>query len=54
MFFKNDKVVDQIESLENEGMIDMMLHQKRRWYNLNPLFVNAYSPLHTWEKWLVS
>lgn len=54
MFFKNDEVVEKIEALENEGMIDMILHQKRRWYNLNPLFVKVYSQYYVWRKWLVS
>lgn len=54
MFFKNDKVVDQIEALENEGMLDMMIHQKQRWEHRNALFVKVYSPLYVWQKWLVS
>lgn len=49
-----DKVADQINSLENHGMIDLMLHHKRRWYKLNPLFVSVYSPLYVWQKWVNS
>lgn len=54
MFFKNDEIVDKIEALENEGMIDMMIHQKNRWYNFNSLFVKSYSPLYVWQKWIAS
>lgn len=52
--FKRDKVVDQIENLENVGMIDMMIHQKRRWEFRNSLFVKVYSQHYVWQKWLVA
>ena len=54
MFFKNDEIVDKIEALENEGMIDMMIHQKNRWYNRNKLFASVYSSLYVWQKWVAS
>lgn len=54
MFFKQDEVVAKINKLENEGMIDLMLYQKQRWYKRNALFVSVYSQLYVWQKWIAS
>ena len=54
MFFKKDEVAEKIEALSNDGMLDLMLHQKKRWYNRNQLFVSVYSPLYVWQKWIAS
>lgn len=52
--FKNDEVVNKIEALENEGMIDLMIHQKKRWEKINSLMVKVYSNNYVWSKWIVS
>ena len=38
-----------IESLTNEGMIDMMYHQWQRYQAVHPLQTNGHA---LWQKWI--
>lgn len=43
-----------IENLENVGMLDLMIHQKRRWESINSSIVKYYSPQYAYYRWLMS
>ena len=43
-----------IENLENTGMLDLMIHQKRRWESINRSLVENYSPWYVFDKWVRS
>ena len=43
-----------IENLENSGMLDLMIHQKRRWESINSSIVKYYSPKYVYYRWLMS
>ena len=42
-------IEDNIDNLENTGMIDMMIHQKNRFDNRNSIMINMFAK---WQKWV--